>query len=156
VNKNSYLWIFGLVIIGAVIVGLVVHNRHKAAPVNQAAVTQKPLIPGEKEVAHNNVSTIQVNKVVGGYLTDTAGHTLYIYSKDQAGKSSCNDTCAQKWPPYKPSASGSLPADWSAIKRADGSLQYAYKNKPLYYYSSDTRVGDGFGNGVGGFTFATP
>ncbi len=40
--------------------------------------------------------------------------------------------------------------DWTPIRRPDGTLQWAYKGKPVYTFSGDTAAGQTHGAGVGG------
>ncbi|MFZ2167498.1 MAG: hypothetical protein WAV50_01360 [Minisyncoccia bacterium] len=88
----------------------------------------------------------------GTYMSNAAGMTVYTFDNDQPGVSNCSGTCATNWPPYiSSSAAGTqLPADISVITRADGSSQYAWQGKPLYYYIRDVQAGDINGDGVGG------
>jgi predicted lipoprotein with Yx(FWY)xxD motif len=62
----------------------------------------------------------------------------------------CNADCAAKWPPYRPTAGERDVRDFTVIKRDDGSLQWAYKGKPLYTFVGDTKTGDKTGDGVNG------
>src|SRR6185437_6876130 len=47
------------------------------------------------------------SSVLGTYLTDQKGRTLYIFTSDSANKSNCTGGCAAAWPPYGPGVSGS-------------------------------------------------
>lgn len=91
-------------------------------------------------------------KVVDGVLTNSAGMTLYTFDKDTAGsgKSVCNGACAGLWPPLLATADAKSSGDYTVITRDDGARQWAYKGKPLYLWSKDTkpgeRSGDGFNN----------
>lgn len=91
---------------------------------------------------------------LGNYLTDGMGKTLYVYGKDESLKSSCNDECAQKWIPYTANPEGFKQSDDNLLKtiniiqRTDGSYQYAYGEKPLYYYYQDSQPGDIKGDGI--------
>ena len=72
--------------------------------------------------------------------------TLYVFDKDADGKSMCNAKCAENWPPLV--ADGAASGDFTVITRDDGKKQYAYKGKPLYYWSKDQKPGDKTGDGV--------
>jgi predicted lipoprotein with Yx(FWY)xxD motif len=88
-----------------------------------------------------------------GVLTDWYSHqTLYTFDKDPTNptRSVCNDACAVNWPPFRPSATDRPTGDFTIFKRDDGSLQWAYKGKPLYTYVKDTKTGDRLGEGVNG------
>ncbi|WP_246180182.1 COG4315 family predicted lipoprotein [Microvirga thermotolerans] len=84
----------------------------------------------------------------GKALVDAKGMTLYTFDRDSAGKSNCNGTCAQNWPPLLAGANAKASGDWSLVKRDDGSMQWAYKGKPLYTWVKDTKPGDVTGDGV--------
>lgn len=103
------------------------------------------------------VSQSKQSQVTGGqYLTDGKGKTLYTSDADKSGVSNCNAECLKTWPVYKADSSTGLPANFSVIKRSDGTMQYAYKNMPLYYFVSDSTPGDIAGNGLNGFHAAKP
>lgn len=89
-------------------------------------------------------------KVADGVLVGTNGMTLYTFDRDQAGsgKSVCNGQCAALWPPLSASADAKGSGDWTVIARDDGSRQWAYKGKPLYFWVKDTKPGDKTGDGV--------
>jgi predicted lipoprotein with Yx(FWY)xxD motif len=88
----------------------------------------------------------------GKVLTDSHGMTLYTFAKDTKGKSACNGKCAENWPPLKAAAGDKGGKRYSMIKRDDGSMQWAYKGKPLYTWVKDQKpgdiTGDGFLNGA--------
>lgn len=84
-------------------------------------------------------------KMEHGILVGPNGMTLYVFDKDAGGKSMCNGKCAENWPPLM--AQGDASGDFSVITRDDGSKQYAYKGKPLYYWSKDQKPGDKTGDG---------
>jgi predicted lipoprotein with Yx(FWY)xxD motif len=83
-----------------------------------------------------------------GVLAGANGMTLYTFDKDPAGsgKSACNGPCATLWPPLAASAADQSSGDWSVVVRDDGSRQWAYKGKPLYYYQADKKAGDRLGD----------
>nr|WP_205119458.1 hypothetical protein [Paramagnetospirillum kuznetsovii] len=83
----------------------------------------------------------------GPVLTDAKGMTLYTFDKDAGGMSNCVDACAQNWPPLMAASGAMAEGDYSVIKRADGSMQWAYKGKPLYLWSKDSKPGDTTGDG---------
>ena len=88
-----------------------------------------------------------------GMVTDWYNHqTVYTFAKDTANppQSNCDAYCASTWPPYRPAAGESPRGDFTIIKRADGSPQWAYKGMPLYTYVKDVKTGDKNGDGVGG------
>jgi predicted lipoprotein with Yx(FWY)xxD motif len=88
----------------------------------------------------------------GKVLTDAKGMTLYTFDKDSGGKSACNGPCATNWPPLMAPADAKPADGYTVIKRDDGSMQWAYKGKPLYGWVKDQKpgdiTGDGFLNGA--------
>lgn len=83
---------------------------------------------------------------LGGFLSDRTGKTLYIFTKDTSGSSTCTGTCLAKWPAFD---GGSIIApsvlkssDFSTVTRADGVKQTSFMGRPLYYYSGDSKPGD--------------
>lgn len=88
-------------------------------------------------------------KYTNGLLTGTNGMTLYTFDKDVegSGKSVCNGPCATNWPPLAASADSKSGGDWTVINRDDGSRQWAFSGKPLYFWSKDQKPGDVTGDG---------
>src|SRR5690606_17465105 len=89
--------------------------------------------------------------VLQGRLVGPQQMTLYVFDRDitGSGKSMCNDNCAKNWPPlFAPSNAQPIGA-WNAITRDDGSKQWAYQGKPLYYWVQDSKPGDISCDGVG-------
>lgn len=85
-----------------------------------------------------------------GMLTDTKGMTLYTFANDKdADKSACNGNCANVWPPFRPTDADKDMGDWKIITREDGSKQWAYKGKPIYYFAMDKTAGQAAGEGRG-------
>ena len=101
---------------------------------------------------HDNIYLSKTNPDGAAYMTDFAGMALYTFDNDQSGVSTCTGSCAKAWPPYTSGATaqGQFPAGITVITRADGSTQFAWNGKPLYYYSKDVNAGDANGDGVGG------
>jgi predicted lipoprotein with Yx(FWY)xxD motif len=92
---------------------------------------------------------------------------VYTYSSDTTGTSNCTGQCAVGWPPLvtngTPALEGSLAtADFTTLKRSDGTTQLAYHGKPLYLFAYEgiapqgggyAATGSGNGAKVGGGTF---
>jgi predicted lipoprotein with Yx(FWY)xxD motif len=84
-----------------------------------------------------------------GALTGPNGMSLYTFDRDSAGsgKSACNGQCAALWPPLLASDTDKASGDYAIIVRDDGKKQWAYKGKPLYYFSRDAKAGERAGDG---------
>jgi predicted lipoprotein with Yx(FWY)xxD motif len=65
-----------------------------------------------------------------------------------SGKSVCNGQCATNWPPLVASAGAMGSGDWTVVVRDDGTRQWAYRGKPVYYWAKDTKPGDRTGDNV--------
>jgi predicted lipoprotein with Yx(FWY)xxD motif len=85
-----------------------------------------------------------------GVLVDGKGMTLYTFDKDGSGVSNCYDGCASSWPPFTAKSGASADGDFTLVARKDGTQQWAFKGKPLYYWAGDANPGDMTGDGVGG------
>ena len=75
----------------------------------------------------------------------------------------CTGACATNWPPLfvtggaAPTVASGVTGTVATFARADGmGTQVTYNGKPLYYWKNDKAPGDTTGQGVGGFTVATP
>jgi predicted lipoprotein with Yx(FWY)xxD motif len=86
----------------------------------------------------------------GKILTDEKGMALYIFDKDEAGKSNCSGECAQNWPPATAPADAKPVGDLTLIQRDDGTMQWADDGKPLYTFVGDKNPGEVTGDGKGG------
>ncbi len=86
----------------------------------------------------------------GTTYADAQGRTLYTYDKDMVkGVSACVDDCTKTWPPALAASGAKAFGLWSIILRADGSKQWAFKDKPLYTFVKDTTTGERKGDGAG-------
>lgn len=87
-------------------------------------------------------------------VVDGQGMTLYVFDQDTGGRSSCNDACADQWPPFltdgEPQAEGGAdPGLLGTSERDDGTTQVTYDGRPLYHFAQDSQPGDTNGQGVG-------
>lgn len=96
---------------------------------------------------------------LGEVLVNLEGLTLYAFTEDGAGESSCGSGCIDFWPPLtveaEPLAGEGIDASLlGTFVREDGSLQVTYADHPLYTYAEDAAPGDVNGQGVNGTWFA--
>lgn len=149
-NKRTLLIIIGVVVLVAVF--LLVIFLPKINKNNLASSSQN--LP-----ANNNVFIVKSKAVIGYYLADPKGNTLYTDGVGSKGVQNCTGACLATWPPYIDKFAGTsinLPLNVGTIKRSDnGEVQFTYKNQPLYYFSADSS-GQVTGNGISGFTVAQP
>jgi len=89
-------------------------------------------------------------KVADGVWVGPNGMTLYTFDRDTmgSGKSVCNGQCATNWPPLMASGSDVSSGDWTVVTRDDGTRQWAFRGKPVYYWVKDAKPGDRTGDGV--------
>jgi predicted lipoprotein with Yx(FWY)xxD motif len=105
--------------------------------------------------ASGSSSTVSLRKASPGtILVSASGRSLYLFTSDRNGKSSCTGSCTKFWPPLI--AHGKLTAGPGARKsllgttrRSDGRLQVTYHKHPLYTYALDKQAGQANGEGSG-------
>lgn len=87
----------------------------------------------------------------GGLLRDRDGRTLYVFDRDSAaGLSNCYESCATHWPAFVVPIGAEVKGDLSIHARTDGSMQWGWNGRPLYYFAGDAKPGDATGDGQGG------
>ncbi|MBX2878827.1 MAG: hypothetical protein KTR32_02785 [Granulosicoccus sp.] len=79
----------------------------------------------------------------------SASRTLYTFANDADQKSNCNGACAEVWPPVGATEASST-GEFNTLSRDDGSLQWAFRGRPLYYYQGDAVEGEVNGEGING------
>jgi predicted lipoprotein with Yx(FWY)xxD motif len=88
---------------------------------------------------------------LGEILVDGEGNTLYLFTPDAQGDSTCYDDCEVNWPPLADGAEAGSGLDAGLLgstTRTDGSSQVTYNGWPLYYFAGDTAPGDTNGQGI--------
>ena len=98
-----------------------------------------------------------VNSSLGQIMVDGRGYTLYTFTADSPGNSTCYGTCEKNWPPLLVDDTIAIPSGMSgtmgAILRADNTTQVTYNGWPLYYYAGDNQPGDMNGDKAAGKWF---
>ena len=112
-----------------------------------AATTSESTIPTTTGAATVMVTT---DPILGEYLVDSEGRTLYLFTQDQGATTACSGGCADNWPPIvsdAPTAGDGI--DVAQLATADGiePNQVTYHGHLLYYFAGDQAAGDT--NGVG-------
>lgn len=90
-----------------------------------------------------------------GEILTSDGMTLYIFTPDDGGASTCYDDCAATWPPLIAEGDvtvgeGLDSAMFATVARDDGSEQVTVDGWPLYFFANDGAPGDVNGQGLGG------
>ena len=98
---------------------------------------------------------------LGSFLTDGQGRTLYLFTRDSGGTSSCTGGCTSVWPPVTSltavQAGSGTSASLLGTTSGGGQMQVTYNGHPLYYYVGDIKPGDTNGeqlNQFGGLWYA--
>jgi predicted lipoprotein with Yx(FWY)xxD motif len=128
--------------------GLQACDEEDAAPANPT--------PNNPAPATTNVK-LGNNAALGSILTDKDGKTLYFFTKDSDGTSTCAGGCLAAWPLFYEKeiapAQGLNAADFGVITRADGAKQTTYKGLPLYRFANDAAAGETKGEGLSNATW---
>ena len=88
----------------------------------------------------------------GTFLVDAEGRSLYLFTADSPGVSTCEGDCLVTWPALvddTPVAGDGVDAMLlGTTTRADGTVQVTYGGWPLYRFAGDSAPGDVAGQGV--------
>ena len=121
------------------------------APPSEAAPSEAP----PSQAAADATIALATN-ALGEIIVAADGKTLYAFTPDTAGESTCYDDCATAWPPLvvtDPAAisagAGLDAAKLTTVDRTDGTKQVKYGDWPLYYFADDAAAGDTNGQGLG-------
>jgi predicted lipoprotein with Yx(FWY)xxD motif len=113
------------------------------------------------DAPESTASPVEVGRTaLGDVLVDADGQTLYGFTDDTDGTSTCEGACATVWPPLKVPA-GFTPNDTMnpplhTVTRTNGDLQLAVGKWPLYVYTGDHAAGDTNGQGFERFFVVRP
>ena len=121
------------------------------APVESAPapVTDVPA----SEPANEGVTIATRDGDLGTILVTEDGMTLYLFTADAPGVSSCTGTCLDAWPALTtdgaPIATAAADASLlGTLLREDGTVQVTYAGRPLYLFTGDASAGEANGQGV--------
>jgi predicted lipoprotein with Yx(FWY)xxD motif len=120
-----------------------------------------PEAPGEGTPTPASILGVGFTEELGPFLTDAAGMTVYLFTKDTtAGESACYDDCAVNWPPVPAEGELLLPpgiqGTLGSTERTDGITQLTYNDIPLYLWVQDQAPGDTTGQDVGEVWYIVP
>jgi predicted lipoprotein with Yx(FWY)xxD motif len=131
--------------------GVVLAGGALAATLGSALAA--PVPAGGSVAGHTfTIKTVTVPKV-GTVLSTASGLTLYRFTADPMGKSTCTGACAQVWIPILLPKGDHLKGPHgikglSTIHVAHGRAQVAFDGAALYRFSGDTKKGQAKGQGV--------
>lgn len=120
-------------------------------------------VAGAQSSGHAKAKTVKVStmtiKHVGTVLTTSSGLTLYRFTEDPVGRSTCTGACAKEWPPLT-AARGAHVAGPKGVKGLSvidvghGRWQVALHRVALYRFAGDAKKGQANGQGIGHSWFA--
>jgi len=128
-----------------------------------ATTTTHPHADPPSAAPASGVVTVTAARVgsLGTILVNRSGLTLYRYTPDGKGKTTCTGSCAADWPPLtlppgttRPTGSAGVGTTaLGTIIRPGGARQVTFDGMPLYRFSGDSGPGQAHGQGVGGVWF---
>ena len=132
-----------------------------AAALSLALVLAAPAGPAGATTTTGKTVKVSTAKVagVGTVLTSASGLTLYRFTEDSPGVSTCTGACAKIWPPLLV-AKGAHVSGPHGVKGlslqsvGSGHWQVAFHKLPLYRFEGDKKKGQAHGQNVGGEWFA--
>src|ERR1700722_8285540 len=134
-----------------------------AASLSLALVLAVPGGPAGATGSGANAKTVKISTAkvagVGTVLTPASGLTLYRFTEDTPGASTCSGACAKIWPPLLAAKGAHLKGPHglkglSLVKLANGHWQVALHKLPLYTFEGDKKKGQAHGQNVGKVWFA--
>jgi len=97
-------------------------------------------------------SNVPIRQAVAGkpaFVNPSNDHTLYFLDVDTQIGSKCTGGCLSVWFPLVPSKGSQARGGFTIVNRSDGtSMQWDYKDHPLYNYSGDNGPDQANGNGI--------
>ncbi len=147
-------------------------SSSRDAPVSDApaATTEAPAAPADDGYGYSEplpatappvpaaATPVQVtDSPLGQILADAGGLTVYGFTQDTDGNPTCNEACADAWPPVVVDGDalpdGLDPNVFSLVERDDGSQQLKAGTWPLYRFAGDAGPGETNGQGSGDVWF---
>ncbi len=114
------------------------------------AATVASADPGASAARSSRAAKVSLRHTnLGSILVSSSGRTLYEFTQDHAGRSSCASIsgCSEVWPSLQTSGrptagAGVKAALLSSINLPGGGRQVTYAGHPLYTYSGDSGPGE--------------
>lgn len=132
--------------------------RDAGSPPAAAAPATGPTTSAPQVAAADDATVRTAETDLGTILVDADGRTLYGFTKDANGTSTCTGGCATAWPPAI--VTGDVVPDqalatdvFTVVARPDGGSQLKAGKWPLYTFSGDAAPGELNGQGSGGSWF---
>lgn len=110
-------------------------------------------VTGSEEAAGDDAGLQLASTSLGDVLVDRTGYTLYLFTPDAQGDSTCYDECEANWPVVGEVDVVGDGLDASLLGttiRTNGDVQATYNGWPLYYFAGDYAPGDVNGQSLNG------
>lgn len=123
--------------------------QQKEPPASVGRIWESTAAPAEKAAAAPKVAKRAPAVFDRGMLVDAKGFTLYVFDGDRRPNvSTCYGVCQTLWPPHYAAEGDAPAADFTLVPRRDGTMQWAWRGKPLYRWARDRKPGDVTGDNV--------
>lgn len=112
--------------------------------------------PAASTPAPGSTTVATAQTQLGRILADGGDNTLYLFERDEGGRSACTGACASQWPPLLTdgpavAGTGATASLLGTTRRVDGTTQVTYAGHPLYRFGQDTEPGQTNGQGLDAF-----
>jgi len=147
-TRRDYLASAGAVVAGGLLAGCSSQSE-AGTPTDETTPTATA-----DGTAQGPTVQVRTHPDLGDILVGPGALTLYMYDPDTqgAGASTCDDSCAEAWPPLTAddgaNSGDGVTAELTTFERDTGAAQVAANGWPLYYWASDSDPGDATGQGV--------
>ena len=146
--------LIGLIAFAAVGLAACGSGGSDATPYPAPAATATPATTAATPAA---ASVTLADTTLGKIVVDSDGRTLYAFTNDTDGTSTCTGACAKAWPAATvtadPAPGPGVTATLSLVDAPDGGKMLKAGKWPLYRFAGDSTAGDTNGQGSGGVWF---
>jgi predicted lipoprotein with Yx(FWY)xxD motif len=129
----------------------------KGAAANESAAPTTVAAAAAPTTVAAKASVTIADSPLGKIMVDADGRTLYGFTNDKDGTSTCNGSCAKAWPAATitgdPVPGDGVTAALSVVDAPAGGKMLKAGKWPLYRFSGDAAAGDTNGQGSGGVWF---
>ncbi len=133
--SRQRIWVFGNILL------CVVAANGWCNDINGNSSTVAPYSTPPGIVLIDVVREIAGSRPIGLWtqIGGAGGETLYVFDRDDNSASTCATDCARDFVPVIAGPNAVAPMHWSLIPIDGGKQQWAYRGKPLYRFTLETR-----------------